>query len=200
MHLVPYPSLPENGTYVVRVNATNLQHTGSYNLGLECRHPQPLPVVNGTLACGELLSDSIDAPGDVDLITFTGTAGDVVDLTLVQTAGFSPNVARANLYSPTNVFQGTISANSLTGFNLPETGTYVIQLTASNVVAMGIHVLVFFSKVLAMIFLQQLLRWSLPRFRYDQVMNLGWKIMLPLSIANIVVTGLVVLVLEEIVS
>ena len=48
-------------------------------------------------------------------------------------------------------------------------------------------------KVFAMIWVQMLLRWSLPRFRYDQVMSLCWKILLPLSIANIFVTGLVLL-------
>jgi len=49
-----------------------------------------------------------------------------------------------------------------------------------------------------MIFLQMLIRWSMPRFRYDQVMDLGWKIMLPLSIANVAVTGLVVLLIREV--
>ena len=67
-----------------------------------------------------------------------------------------------------------------------------------NLFAMVIHVGVFFTKVIAMIFFQQLIRWSLPRFRYDQVMNLGWKIMLPLSLANIFVTGLAILLIEEV--
>jgi len=62
-----------------------------------------------------------------------------------------------------------------------------------NLVAMGIHVGVFFTKVVVLIFFQMLIRWSMPRFRYDHVMNLGWKILLPLSLANIVVTALAIL-------
>jgi len=48
---------------------------------------------------------------------------------------------------------------------------------------------------MAMIWLQMALRWTLPRFRYDQVMDLCWKTLLPLSIANIFVTGFVILLL-----
>jgi len=45
------------------------------------------------------------------------------------------------------------------------------------------------------IFLQQI-RWTLPRFRYDQVMNIGWKMLLPLALVNIFVTGAVILWLQ----
>jgi len=38
-----------------------------------------------------------------------------------------------------------------------------------------------------------IIRWTVPRFRYDQLMNLGWKVMLPLAIANLVATGLIIL-------
>jgi len=37
------------------------------------------------------------------------------------------------------------------------------------------------------------IRWTIPRFRYDQLMNLGWKILIPLSIVNIMITGIVIL-------
>jgi NADH-quinone oxidoreductase subunit H len=60
-----------------------------------------------------------------------------------------------------------------------------------------IHFHVFLLKVLALIWLQMLIRWSLPRFRYDQVMDLCWKILLPLSIANIFVTGVVLLWIKQ---
>ncbi|MEE8386137.1 MAG: complex I subunit 1 family protein [Dehalococcoidia bacterium] len=60
-----------------------------------------------------------------------------------------------------------------------------------------LHVLTFFLKVFVMIWLQMALRWSLPRFRYDQVMDLCWKVLLPLSIANVFVTAVVLLVIQE---
>ena len=68
--------------------------------------------------------------------------------------------------------------------------------TGSNLVVMLIHVGVFFAKVIFFIYLQMIIRWTLPRFRYDQIMKLGWKILLPLSLANILVTGLVILALN----
>ena len=64
--------------------------------------------------------------------------------------------------------------------------------------AMVLGVSVFLGKVVALIFFQMLIRWSMPRFRYDQVMNLGWKILLPLSLANIVITGVGILIVQEV--
>ncbi len=59
-----------------------------------------------------------------------------------------------------------------------------------------LHFMTFMLKLIVMIWLQMLLRWTLPRFRYDQVMNLCWKGLLPLSIANILITGAVMLLVR----
>ncbi len=50
-------------------------------------------------------------------------------------------------------------------------------------------VITFIAKVVAVLFFYIWIRWTIPRFRYDQLMNLGWKVMLPLAILNLVVTG-----------
>lgn len=48
-----------------------------------------------------------------------------------------------------------------------------------------------FGKVLFFIFFFMWVRWTIPRFRYDQLMTLGWKILLPLALINIFITGIV---------
>ena len=106
------------------------------------------------------------------------------------------------------VISGLVTAMFLGGWSIPwisdvELISAISSLVGpnpANVLAMLIHVGVFFAKVLAMIFFQMLIRWSMPRFRYDQVMNLGWKILLPLSLANIVITALCVLVVDSLVA
>ena len=52
-----------------------------------------------------------------------------------------------------------------------------------------LQVLTFVVKVAAVLFFYMWIRWTIPRFRYDQLMNLGWKVMLPLALLNVVVTG-----------
>jgi len=53
---------------------------------------------------------------------------------------------------------------------------------------------VFIGKMIPFLFLFIQTRWSVPRFRYDQLMSLGWKVMLPLALANIAVTGIIMMI------
>jgi NADH-quinone oxidoreductase subunit H len=96
-------------------------------------------------------------------------------------------------------------ANMVTGSALMATlffGGWDIPFTAWDNVAphTGIKTLLtalfFLSKVLFFIFVFMWIRWTLPRFRYDQLMALGWKILLPLSLAYIVIIAGVVLALD----
>jgi len=76
------------------------------------------------------------------------------------------------------------------GYNFPF--MYDLGLSENWITIIG--VLVFFLKIFGFIFFFMWIRWTLPRFRYDQLMNLGWKILIPLAIANIVLTGIITLI------
>ena len=61
-------------------------------------------------------------------------------------------------------------------------------LGATNPIVVGIlSIVIFLGKVIALIFFFMWVRWTVPRFRYDQVMEIGWKKLLPLAIANLLV-------------
>ncbi len=61
-------------------------------------------------------------------------------------------------------------------------------VTANNIVTL-LGVGVMFAKIFLFIFFFMWVRWTLPRFRYDQLMKLGWQILIPLAIFNIILTG-----------
>jgi NADH-quinone oxidoreductase subunit H len=52
-------------------------------------------------------------------------------------------------------------------------------------------------KVVFFLFLFMWVRWTIPRFRYDQLMDLGWKKLIPLALANMLITGAVILWLNK---
>lgn len=60
-------------------------------------------------------------------------------------------------------------------------------------VANGIGIAVLFAKICFFIFFYMWVRWTIPRFRYDQLMNLGWKTLIPLAIINLIITAVVLL-------
>jgi len=70
-------------------------------------------------------------------------------------------------------------------------GGAICLIPAVAVVIQGVFW--FTAKILAILFFYIWMRGTLPRFRYDQLMSLGWKLLLPVSLANLVVTSIVVL-------
>jgi NADH-quinone oxidoreductase subunit H len=77
----------------------------------------------------------------------------------------------------------------LGGWQVP----FVHQFGLSDFWVSVIQVLGFCLKVVLLILFFIIIRWTIPRFRYDQLMNLGWKVMLPLAIVNLLVTGVIML-------
>ena len=73
------------------------------------------------------------------------------------------------------------------GYNFPFMDSLGL---APNVISI-LGTVILFGKIFFFIFFFMWIRWTIPRFRYDQLMNLGWKIFIPLSLGNILLTGLI---------
>jgi NADH-quinone oxidoreductase subunit H len=82
----------------------------------------------------------------------------------------------------------------LGGYNLPFMTDAGFTLPGGSTIALGhgtvvlIQLFVFLAKVFLLCSFQILVRWSLPRFRYDQLLTFAWKFMFPLAVANLIVT------------
>jgi NADH-quinone oxidoreductase subunit H len=101
----------------------------------------------------------------------------------------------------TVVIAGMTTALFLGGWQVPylQASGFVFPWGASvalpHLAVVGLQVGSFLFKVVVLIWFLMLIRWTLPRFRYDQAMRLGWLGLFPLSILNIVLTGIVLLAL-----
>lgn len=83
------------------------------------------------------------------------------------------------------------------GYDIP----FVDDATLTNAIGMNgtaiLNFLSLFAKACFFIFFYMWVRWTIPRFRYDQLMDLGWKKLLPLALINMLITGLVILLLNN---
>lgn len=80
----------------------------------------------------------------------------------------------------------------LGGWQIP----YIEYLGLSPLMTSLVQIGAFCIKVGFVLLFYIVVRWTIPRFRYDQLMNLGWKIFIPVALLNIAVTGLVILLLQ----
>ncbi|MDP6559616.1 MAG: NADH-quinone oxidoreductase subunit NuoH [Candidatus Binatia bacterium] len=76
------------------------------------------------------------------------------------------------------------------GFHFPWGGSLLLP----HLAVVSLQLAAFTLKVVFLCWLQIMLRWTLPRFRYDQLMALGWKILFPLALANLMLTALVIII------
>ncbi|MEW6743170.1 MAG: NADH-quinone oxidoreductase subunit NuoH [Planctomycetota bacterium] len=88
-------------------------------------------------------------------------------------------------YAAMVVASAMLSVLFFGGWHLPFAGDFGL----SGVLLALVQVAILFAKILFFVFLFIQVRWTLPRFRYDQLMNIGWKVMLPAALVNILLTG-----------
>lgn len=79
------------------------------------------------------------------------------------------------------------------GYNMP----FIGRLGLSHNLETILGVVFLFAKIFFFIFFFMWVRWTVPRFRFDQLMNLGWKILIPLSIFNVAITGFIILMFHK---
>jgi NADH-quinone oxidoreductase subunit H len=92
------------------------------------------------------------------------------------------------------VLAGVTTVLFFGGWNLPFGGEWVATQLKDAPLAYGTLLgTVFWLKVVGLVFVQLLIRWTFPRFRYDQIQTLGWKILLPMGLVNVFATGALVL-------
>lgn len=83
------------------------------------------------------------------------------------------------------------------GYDIPFVNdANILEKVGTNWMAL-IHVGMLFVKIAFFLFLFMWVRWTIPRFRYDQLMRLGWKILIPLALFNMLVTGALVLLKQN---
>ncbi len=98
----------------------------------------------------------------------------------------------AQIASPPGEYAAMIAASAMMvtlffgGWTLPGLST-----PASTIAAGLLHIGIFVAKLLAFMVLFIWVRWMLPRFRYDQLMDLGWRRFIPLALVNILITAVV---------
>lgn len=87
-----------------------------------------------------------------------------------------------------------MSALFLGGYNFLGLN-YISEKFGENIEGI-LSIIIFLGKTFFLIFVFMWIRWTLPRFRYDQLMHLGWRVLIPLALVNLLLTGAVLLFLE----
>jgi len=95
-------------------------------------------------------------------------------------------------YANVIVSSAVITTLYLGGWQFP----YLQTFGLGDIWVSIIQVLTFVLKVIFMVLFFIWIRWTIPRFRFDQLMYLGWKVMLPISLLNLIVTAIIVYLIK----
>ena len=79
------------------------------------------------------------------------------------------------------------------GYNFPFMDAVAAKVGDGSIIMAAICIGALMTKIVCLILFFMFIRWTLPRFRYDQLMNLGWKNLIPLALVNMLITGGVIL-------
>jgi len=147
---------------------------------------QPIGVILFMVAGqAEMKRAPFDAPeGDSEIIGY-----------FLEYSGLKSGMFLIAEYAETVVIAGIVTAIFLGGYHIPWAEPWLARHLDNALGFSGLswlavlQVFFFIVKVLLLIWVQFLVRWAFPRFRYDQIMRLGWKMMLPISLLNVVVTA-----------
>jgi len=90
------------------------------------------------------------------------------------------------------VSSALMSAMYFGGYNIP----WIEHLNLPHNVETAFGSAFFFIKIFFFIAFFMFIRWTIPRFRYDQLMHLGWRILMPLAIVNMLLTGIILLLIQ----
>jgi NADH-quinone oxidoreductase subunit H len=83
------------------------------------------------------------------------------------------------------------------GYDIPFVNEATLALSWGDNIVAVLGFVSLFSKIVFFLFLFMWVRWTIPRFRYDQLMDLGWKKLIPLALANMIITAIVILWLNK---
>ena len=110
-------------------------------------------------------------------------------------SGFKMGAFMFSEYINMFVSSAVMSTLYFGGYNYP--GMDWVNEMTGPLVGPLIGMAILMAKIFAFIFFFMWVRWTVPRFRYDQLMDLGWKVLIPLAIANIVITGIVITIFDK---
>lgn len=91
------------------------------------------------------------------------------------------------------ITSAVISTLFFGGYNFPFMDQVAAKVGDGSIIMALLCVGALMTKTILLILFFMFVRWTLPRFRYDQLMNLGWKNLIPLALANMLITGAVIL-------